>query len=103
VTAAKSYLDECFRVGTAPRVDELARRLELHPSVLSRTFHSATGRRLSSVLKAAQIVEAKRLLATTTLPMGDVARRAGFGTPNTLFRQFRQHVGVTPDRYRRAR
>jgi AraC-like DNA-binding protein len=100
--AVRSYLEQCFQIGTAPRVDELAQRLRVHPSVLSRKFRLATGRSLSSVLKDSQIAEAKRLLRSTELPLREVALRAGFGTPNTLFRVFRTRVGVTPAEYRSA-
>lgn len=99
--AIEQYLVRCFAAGAAPRVDELAEELGMHPSALSRGFRSSTGLRLSGVLKNAQIEEAKRLLADTRLGMHEIARRAGFGTPNTLFRIFRTRVGLTPDLYRR--
>jgi AraC-like DNA-binding protein len=95
------YVRQCFRVGTAPRVDELARALRLHPSVLSRTFRAETGQRLSAVLKARQLDEAKFLLASTEMTLAEIAQRAGFGTINTLFRLFRTRVGRTPEQYRR--
>lgn len=98
----ESYVQYCFVARTAVRVDELAARLHVHPSALSRCFKSRTGRCLSRVLKDLQLSEAKRLLATTSLPTRDVACRAGFGTQNTLFRIFRTRVGVTPERYRRS-
>lgn len=100
-SAVESYVVHCFSHCTPPRVDELARALDTHPSVLSRTFSAQTGRRLSAVLKERQIEEAKRLLRGTNCNMHSVARRAGFGTSNTLFRIFRTRVGVTPNRYRR--
>ena len=97
------YVRHCFRECTSPRVDELARLLELHPSVLSRKFRLRTTRRLSQVLKERQIEEAKSLLRTTDEDMRSIARHAGFGTINTLFRLFRKFVGVTPQQYRRTR
>jgi AraC-like DNA-binding protein len=100
VAAVDAYILECFQRQTSPRVDELAFRLTIHPSVLSRNFRAKTGRLLSAVLKERQLEEARRLLIGTTLPMHDVARRAGFGTPNTMFRLFRR-LGITPQEYRR--
>jgi AraC-like DNA-binding protein len=102
IDAVDSYVIGCFATGTAPRVDELARQLGMHPDALSRSYKSATGCHLSVVLKDAQIEEAKRLLRGTYLTLAEVARRAGFGTPNTLFRTFRVRVGMTPDQYRRS-
>jgi AraC-like DNA-binding protein len=101
-SSLESYLQYCFAACTPPRVDELAHFLRMHPSALSRHFKAKTGRKLSTVLRERQIGEAKRLLAFTRMRTSDVARRAGFGTPNTLFRVFRVHVGVTPEEFRRA-
>lgn len=100
--AVRSYLLTCFAARTAPRVDELARVLGMHPAALSRGYKSSTGRNLAVVLKNAQIEEAKRLLLHTNLPIHEIALQAGFGTPNTLFRAFRARLGMTPDRYRRG-
>lgn len=101
MVAVERYLQHCFDVCTAPRVDELARLLKTHPSVLSRTFRAQTGRGLAAIMKRRQIEEAKRLLETTDMDLQNVAVRAGFGTINTLFRLFRVHVGLTPREYRR--
>jgi len=101
IDAVQTYLVHCFAAGTAPRVDELARLLGMHPAALSRSYKASTGRHLSAVLKNAQIDEAKRLLLSTGLAIREIALRAGFGTPNTLFRTFRVRVGMSPDRYRR--
>ena len=100
--AVEQYLVRCFAAGIPPRVDELARELALHPSALSRDFKLSTGSGLSLVLKNAQVEEAKRLLSSTRLGIHEIARRAGFGTPNTPFRIFRARVGMTPDHYRRT-
>ena len=100
--AVEAYVAGCFVRRTSPRVDELAQRLEIHPSVLSRTFRAETGRRLSTVMKEYQIAEAQRLLITTHLTVRNIALRAGFGTVNTLYRLFRAYVGITPERYRHS-
>ena len=95
------YIRHCFALRTAPRVDELAQWLDLHPSVLSRAFRAETGRRLSAVLKEHQIEEAKLLLTETDMNLAEIAQCAGFGTINTFFRLFRTRVGCTPEQYRR--
>ena len=95
------YVRRCFALRTAPRVDELARWLDVHPSVLSRAFRAETGRLLSAVLKERQIEEAQFLLTQTDMNLAEIAQRAGFGTINTFFRLFRTRVGCTPEQYRR--
>lgn len=97
---AAEYVLECFRLNTSPRVDELARKLQVHPSFLSRHFKTSTGRRLSAALKEHQIAEAKRLLSHTSMTIDQIAAQAGFGTRNTFYRYFKRVVGTTPQRYR---
>lgn len=97
----ESYVLQCFARCTPPRVDELARLLNMHPSLLSRTFAADTGLHLSSVIKKRQVEEAKHLLRTTSWNTRMIANRAGFGTINTLFRLFRKYVGMTPQEYPR--
>ena len=96
-------MHDCFAGGTSLRVDEVAQQLHLHPSYLSRRFKAVTGMRLGAYLKERQIAEAQRLLVTTDLDMEMIARHAGLGTANTLFRVFRTRVGMTPLQYRQRR
>jgi AraC-like DNA-binding protein len=43
---------------------------------------------------------ARRLLETTDLTVGAIARRVGLKHAETLHRAFARRVGTTPDRYR---
>jgi transcriptional regulator GlxA family with amidase domain len=51
-------------------------------------------------VEALRVERARALLETTDLPVEDVARRCGFGTPETFRRAFGRRVGVNPTRYR---
>ena len=44
---------------------------------------------------------AKQLLASTSLPVGEVAERAGFASVYYMSRIFRAHTNQTPTGYRR--
>ena len=46
---------------------------------------------------------AKTLLTTTTLPINQIAHRAGFSEAYYFSRQFRAHTGLTPSAWRRLR
>ena len=97
------YLLKCFRRESPPRVSELARWLGVPLSNFVETFHRATGMTPSAYLKERQIAAAKLLLLRTEMPVEKVGYSAGFGTPRTFFREFRQHTGMSPGRYRERR
>ncbi|MEO0754907.1 MAG: helix-turn-helix transcriptional regulator [Pseudomonadota bacterium] len=52
-------------------------------------------------LIALRINAAKSLLAATNLPVHLIARRVGYGHPESCFHAFRRHVGQTPLAFRR--
>lgn len=97
---ADRYLHECFARETAPHINELARRLGLSATALSRAFRAEQGVALSPYLKRARVLRAQQLLTTTDLPTASIAYAAGFGTRVTFFRAFRRATGMTPDEYR---
>ncbi|HEX2138781.1 MAG TPA: AraC family transcriptional regulator [Woeseiaceae bacterium] len=97
---ADRYLAECFANESAPHINELAARVGLSPTALSRAFRAEEGVALSEYLKIARVARARQLLATTDLPTAAIAYAAGFGTRVTFFRAFRRSTGMTPDEYR---
>jgi transcriptional regulator GlxA family with amidase domain len=97
---ADRYLAECFANATPPHINELARRVGLSPTSLSRAFRAREGVALSEYLKMARVARARELLTTTALPTAAIAYAAGFGTRVTFFRAFRRATGMTPDEYR---
>lgn len=48
-------------------------------------------------------MEARNLLLTTTLQVGEVAAQLGFGDAAVFCKFFRRHVGCTPLAFRRSR
>jgi len=69
-------------------VEDLASRLGVGGRHLSRLFHKHLNASPIQVAQTARVQRAKRLLDTTTLPMTEVALRAGFGSTrrfNTVF------------------
>ena len=78
----------------------LAEEVHLSPTHLSRVFVEAFGRTPLSYLNMLRSEEMARLLRETDLPIGTIAQQVGWADPGHAARVFREHVGVTPSRYR---
>jgi AraC-like DNA-binding protein len=61
------------------------------------------GMPLHAYLRKKQLAEAERLLTTTPLPVSQIALHAGFGTPSTFRRCFKEAYGVPPGAFREVR
>jgi AraC-like DNA-binding protein len=68
---------------------------------LSRACLEATGRPAKAVLRARLLLEARRLLAHTVLPVKTIADVLGFEEPTHFVKFFRQEAGCTPGAFRR--
>jgi AraC-like DNA-binding protein len=101
--AVAHYLKDCYRRRAAARVSEFAAFLGRNPEYLTRTVSSIAGVSLREYLRAKQIAEAERLIATTPLPMREIALHAGFGTTSTFYRCFRDAHGMPPGQFREVR
>ncbi|GAA1978763.1 helix-turn-helix domain-containing protein [Amycolatopsis minnesotensis] len=91
--------------GTDPAlcsVGEYAARIGVTPGYLTKVVKAETGRTPSQLARAARMLEAKRLLATTALSVRQVAARVGFVDPAYFCRFFRRETGVSPGDFRRA-
>jgi LacI family transcriptional regulator len=70
-------------------------------SSLKKRFKALLGRTPKQEIVRVQVERARALLATTDLPVADVASRCGFASPKRLFEVFAARGGVTPGEYRR--
>ncbi|MGI5242442.1 helix-turn-helix domain-containing protein [Dactylosporangium sp. CA-139066] len=77
-----------------------ARRLNTRPQRLAEAVKAATGEPPGRLIRRAQALEARRLLARTELSVAQVGRAAGFADPAYFSRFFRREVGLTPKEYR---
>jgi len=68
----------------------------------ARRFAAETGTSPLRWLDAQRVLEARRLLESTELPVEQVAQRCGFGTASALRGHFRRATATTPTAYRRA-
>lgn len=83
-------------------VAALARHAGVSPRTFARRFRAETGTTPLQWLLGQRVLEARRLLEATDLPVEEVAWRVGFGTAASLREHFRRATATTPTAYRRS-
>lgn len=83
-------------------VAALADELGLDRSVLSRRFTRATGMAPKPFLQSIRLSRAMSLLHATDAAIASIAHECGFADPGYFSRAFRQHTGLSPERFRKA-
>lgn len=81
-------------------VNALAHRTHLSARQLTRLFKADTGTTPAEHVEAIRTEAACRLLETTRAPIEEIARRCGFGNPETMNRTFRRRLNTTPGSHR---
>jgi AraC-like DNA-binding protein len=69
--------------------------------VLRRAFDTQEGMTPKSYIVHRRVQEIMGLLASTELTVAEIADRLGFNSPFFMTRQFTQHVGLSPDAWRK--
>jgi transcriptional regulator GlxA family with amidase domain len=80
----------------------MSRHAGVSPRTFARRFRAETGSTPLQWLLAQRVLEARRLLEATDLPVDEVAWRVGFGTAASLRDHFRRATATTPTAYRRS-
>jgi transcriptional regulator GlxA family with amidase domain len=83
-------------------VAAMSRHAGVSPRTFARRFRVETGTTPLQWLLAQRVLEARRLLEATDLPIDEVAWRVGFGTAASLRDHFRRATATTPTAYRRS-
>ena len=92
----------CERLAEPLDVAALARHAGVSPRTFARRFRAETGTTPLRWLLARRVLEARRLLEQTDLPVDAVAWRSGFGTAASLREHLRRATATTPTAYRRS-
>jgi transcriptional regulator GlxA family with amidase domain len=83
-------------------VEAMARHAAVSPRTFARRFREETGTTPLQWLLARRVLEARRLLEESDLPVEEVAGAAGFGNAASLRDHFRRATATTPTAYRRT-
>jgi AraC-like DNA-binding protein len=87
----------------AGQVADYARQLNITPNHLNKIVKGATGKSTSAWIEEAVMQRAKALLATTDLPLSEIAARTGIMDQSYFARKFKKHEGVSPSEFRQRR
>ncbi len=79
---------------------EIAERASMSLRNFARVFRREVGTPPGQYIEQMRIARARKLLETTDLPVGQIARRCGFPAPETFFRSFGRALELTPNEYR---
>ncbi|MGB9308770.1 MAG: GlxA family transcriptional regulator [Mycobacterium sp.] len=88
--------------GGAHSIDDLARRAAMSPRHFTRLFTDEVGEAPGQYVERVRTEAARRQLEETDDTVVAIATRCGFGTAETMRRNFIRRVGVAPDQYRKA-
>ncbi|HEU5474964.1 MAG TPA: AraC family transcriptional regulator [Actinophytocola sp.] len=81
---------------------DVAAAVSISPGHLTSTVRRRTGRTVQEWITERRMVQARRLLTATELPIGEVGRRVGFPDAGYFARIFGRVHGMSPGRWRTA-
>lgn len=91
------YLEERYADCT---LEQTAAHFHLNPTYLSGLLKEKIGLSYRELVQHLRLDAAERLLATTNLPVTEVARRVGYENATYFYRIFRRRCGCNPGEYR---
>ena len=81
---------------------DVVRHVGLSHTPVDKAFRTALGTSVQKEIVRVRLESAARLLETTTLPVGDIAKKTGFTRSEYFCSCFRSRFGVRPSEYRRS-
>lgn len=88
--------------GASHSVEDLARRAAMSPRHFTRVFTEEIGEAPGQYVERIRTEAARRQLEETDDTVVAIASRCGFGTAETMRRNFIRRIGIPPDQYRKA-
>lgn len=95
-----ALMEKEFRTGAG--VGDLAALLDVTPTHLTRCCQQSCGRSAIELLQDRRIFEARRLLAETKQPIGQIGTALGFTSAAYFTRAFQHRTGSSPSVFRRS-
>ncbi|WP_028608818.1 helix-turn-helix domain-containing protein [Paenibacillus harenae] len=77
----------------------IERLFETNFDYLNRAFKKATGQSISRYINTVRINQAKELIETTPLSIGEIGYLTGLNDPYHFSKVFKKYVGVSPTQY----
>ena len=99
--SARKIIDSQF-TDSAFNVEELAARLSVHRSTVSRTFRQKWDISVSDYIINCRLQYAMMLLKETNTPIHEVAFESGFSSAAYFSRVFTARTGISPAAFRRS-
>lgn len=99
ILGVQEWLEEHFQERVA--LAELAARARLGERTFMRRFRKATGESPLHYVQELRLEVARKLLETTSKPIEDVTRLAGYEDVSSFRKLFKRSTGLTPSAYRR--
>jgi transcriptional regulator GlxA family with amidase domain len=88
--------------GAPHRIPDLARRAAMSPRHFTRVFTDEVGEAPGAYVERIRTEAARRQLEETDDTVTVIAARCGFGSAETLRRNFVRRLGISPDQYRKT-
>jgi AraC-like DNA-binding protein len=82
------------------RVEEVARRVSLHPNYAMKLFHRGFGVSFNNYLNELRVTHAQRILSMEDTKITEVGLGSGFGSLSRFNANFRKSCGMSPRKYR---
>jgi AraC-like DNA-binding protein len=81
-------------------LNDLASAMNMNASYLSALFSQTTGMTFHHFLEEVRLAKARELLRDPRNRIGEVARAAGYASPDAFRHAFKAHEGLSPDAWR---
>jgi AraC-like DNA-binding protein len=103
IAALDKHIEElkAGQVEIMHEISDFANILHIHPVHLSNTVKQVTGRSSCDLFEERLVNLSKELLATTSLPVAEIARQMTYD-PSNFTKFFKKYVGMTPKTYRNS-
>jgi AraC family transcriptional regulator of adaptative response / methylphosphotriester-DNA alkyltransferase methyltransferase len=97
------YMDDLLhgRVSHKVHTSTFAGLLFIHPTHLTNTVKSTTGKSPCEIMEDRIIVESQKMLNDTKLSVADISYKLAFNEPTYFIRFFKNMTGITPLQYRK--
>ena len=99
ITGLTRYLQE--HLAEEISLNILADEFHLSPQYISQLFKSEIGVNFLSYLTSIRMEQAKKLLISTSMSIGEISEQSGYSDYRVFTKAFKKNEGCTPSQYRR--